>query len=413
MSEELCKFCTGVHFSIAKTNLTIYRVKCASYSRNTIGYHKSYTLLANNPVKLSHRPSCGAQVTHGASIFRNKTFLIKVWPMLYVDDPSLRIVPLINYPKTRGLCRQTVEIAFYILKCNFYSNSEFDFEFYYEVVYPIDCEFDFEFGDEFDFLFHCEFDFEFDYEFVFRLHSKNGANWINIILFDCSRLPVALDKGHFLDSWNPEIPRLERDPNPPSMDCQLRLSPELIWHTSVPGTCFILRCYHPPLNTIEQVGRYHQLRYRTSKPMINEGKAMDYIVSRASRESIVYDARQYQDGDDSNTSIYSVNMVVKMLGDNRSKCIDKPALMLRKSFPSELIIASLKQLGNTSPPQFKLCRHYRYVTPLHSTDIQEDHFVQKLSSAIEMTTCSIVWQYQLVRIFTHCRIEPGLKTGSN
>lgn len=30
--------------------------------------------------------------------------------------------------------------------------------------------------------------------------------------------------------------------------------------------------------------------------MINEGKAMDYIVSRALRESIVYDARQYQDG---------------------------------------------------------------------------------------------------------------------
>ncbi|CAB0011552.1 unnamed protein product [Nesidiocoris tenuis] len=30
MSEELCKFCTGVHFSIAKTNLTIYR-----YSLNT------------------------------------------------------------------------------------------------------------------------------------------------------------------------------------------------------------------------------------------------------------------------------------------------------------------------------------------------------------------------------------------
>ncbi|CAB0001111.1 unnamed protein product [Nesidiocoris tenuis] len=26
MSEELCKFCTGVHFSIAKTNLTIYRM---------------------------------------------------------------------------------------------------------------------------------------------------------------------------------------------------------------------------------------------------------------------------------------------------------------------------------------------------------------------------------------------------
>ncbi|CAA9999013.1 unnamed protein product, partial [Nesidiocoris tenuis] len=26
MSEELCKFCTGVHFSIAKTNFTIYRV---------------------------------------------------------------------------------------------------------------------------------------------------------------------------------------------------------------------------------------------------------------------------------------------------------------------------------------------------------------------------------------------------
>ncbi|CAB0010457.1 unnamed protein product [Nesidiocoris tenuis] len=25
MSEELCKFCTGVHFSIAKTNFTIYR----------------------------------------------------------------------------------------------------------------------------------------------------------------------------------------------------------------------------------------------------------------------------------------------------------------------------------------------------------------------------------------------------
>ncbi|CAB0020982.1 unnamed protein product, partial [Nesidiocoris tenuis] len=28
MSEELCKFCTGVHFSIAKTNFTIYRWKC-------------------------------------------------------------------------------------------------------------------------------------------------------------------------------------------------------------------------------------------------------------------------------------------------------------------------------------------------------------------------------------------------
>ncbi|CAB0003133.1 unnamed protein product [Nesidiocoris tenuis] len=33
MSEELCKFCTGVHFSIAKTNLTIYRAR-SSLSAN-------------------------------------------------------------------------------------------------------------------------------------------------------------------------------------------------------------------------------------------------------------------------------------------------------------------------------------------------------------------------------------------
>ncbi|CAB0018174.1 unnamed protein product, partial [Nesidiocoris tenuis] len=36
MSEELCKFCTGVHFSIAKTNLTIHRT-ISSY----IGIHKN------------------------------------------------------------------------------------------------------------------------------------------------------------------------------------------------------------------------------------------------------------------------------------------------------------------------------------------------------------------------------------
>ncbi|CAB0005638.1 unnamed protein product [Nesidiocoris tenuis] len=56
MSEELCKFCTGVHFSIAKTNLTIYR-----YSLNT-EFSSQCPEPKRNP-GLSYTPSSKAKMT--------------------------------------------------------------------------------------------------------------------------------------------------------------------------------------------------------------------------------------------------------------------------------------------------------------------------------------------------------------
>ncbi|CAB0009774.1 unnamed protein product [Nesidiocoris tenuis] len=69
MSEELCKFCTGVHFPIAKTNLTIYR-RSVSFSyvhrgQNLIlGKNRTYEVLqaASHYACINRRKVCKRQV---------------------------------------------------------------------------------------------------------------------------------------------------------------------------------------------------------------------------------------------------------------------------------------------------------------------------------------------------------------
>ncbi|CAB0018175.1 unnamed protein product [Nesidiocoris tenuis] len=51
MSEELCKFCTGVHFSIANTNLTIipiYYIDPVLTPGRTLLFNKVYKLRSDS-----------------------------------------------------------------------------------------------------------------------------------------------------------------------------------------------------------------------------------------------------------------------------------------------------------------------------------------------------------------------------